>query len=109
MSVDCDALVGYGYISYQKEIEDAMSFTKDYNFWDFLDEYYNNLRELSAYIDNPDVFIGKKISEKDLNELAENPSVLDDWKHEAYKMYRHIFGSTKEIPEPKFIITTYWH
>lgn len=109
MSVDCGVLVGYGYISYQRAIEEAMSFKEDYNFWDFLDEYYNNLRELNAYIDNSDVFIGKKIYEEDLNELSENPNILDDWRHEAYKMYRHIFGPTKEVPEPKFIITTYWY
>lgn len=108
MSVDCDALVGYGYITYRRKIEDAMSFTKDYNFWDFLDDYYNNLREMSAYVDNPDVFIGKKIYEEDLNELVANPSIIDDWKHEAYTMYRHIFKE-EEIPEPKFIIDTYWH
>lgn len=109
MSVDCGALVGYGYISYQRAIEDVMSFPEDYNFCDFLDEYYNNLRELNAYSDNSDVFIGKKISEEDLNELAENPNILDDWRYEAYKMYRHIFGPMGEIPEPKFIITTYWY
>ena len=108
MSVDCDALVGYGYISNQSTIENAMSFTKDYNFWDFLDDYYNNLREMNAYVENSDVFIGKKISEGDLNELVANPSVIDDWKHEAYTMYRRIFKE-EEIPEPKFIIDTYWH
>lgn len=108
MSVDCDALVGYGYITYRRKIEDAMSFTKDYNFWDFLDDYYNNLREMSEYVDNPDVFIGKKIYEEDLNELVANPSIIDDWKHEAYTMYRRIFKE-EEIPEPKFIIDTYWH
>lgn len=109
MSVDCDALVGYGYFASKNAIEESMHFTDDYNFWDFLDDHWNNLREMSAYVDNPDVFIGKKVWEEDLNKLVENPNIINDWKHEAYRMYKRIFGNSEEIPEPKFIIDTYWH
>lgn len=109
MSVDCDALVGYGYIVSKNVIEDSMHFVDGYNFWDFLDDHYNNLQNLNSYIVNPDIFIGKKIYEEDLEKLVANPNIVNNWEHEAYKMYRRIFKDKKVIPKPQFFIGSYWH
>ena len=109
MSVDVDALVGYGYIVSKNKIDDALHFAENFNLWDFLDDNSEHVLCMSMYDDNPDIFIGKQINENDLDELVDNPDVIRDWQNEAGKMYQRIFGNKQELLKPEFVIGERWH
>lgn len=109
MSVDVDALVGYGYIVSKNKIDDAIHFAENFNLWDFLDDNSEHMVCMNMYEDNPDFFIGKQITEEDLRKLVYNSKIVNDWQNEACKMYQRIFGNKQELPAPEFIIGEYWH
>lgn len=109
MSVDVEALVGYGYVVPKNKIDDALRSADNFNFWDFLDDNSNNMLCMNAYDSNPYIFIGKQLAESDLRKLVYNQNIVVDWQNEACKMYQRIFGNEQELPPPEFIIGEHWY
>ena len=109
MSVDVEALVGYGYVVPKNKIEDALRFADNFNFWDFLDDNSDSMLCMNAYDSNPYIFIGKQLTESDLRKLVYNPNIVADWQNKACKMYQRIFVNKQELPPPEFIIGEHWY
>lgn len=109
MSVDVEALVGYGYVVPKNKIDDALRFADNFNFWDFLDDNSDSMLCMNAYDSNPYIFIGKQLTESDLRKLVYNSNIVADWQNKACKMYQRIFGNKQELPPPEFIIGEHWY
>lgn len=109
MSVDCSAFVGYGWVILKDKLLDILSvLPKEYeDFWEEDDVY-----RMNCYESNPEIFFGKRLYQKDLNELLDSDcepnKKIGSWREEAYDIYDKYFTYV-EIPEdPKFLIREEW-
>lgn len=109
MSVECSAFVGYGWILAEDRLSDIISVLpqKCEDFWE-----EDDVERINAYQSNSEIFFGKRLSEKNLNDLldinSEPSKEIESWRDYAYGIYDKYFTCVEIPEEPRFIIRAQW-